>query len=157
MEDKSLNPALNLIRLVPVDKDNFRECVKLPTGEDHKHVAPNVYSIAQAQFFPGSKSCCIYHGDEMVGYTWYTLSQEDEGLRLWISRLMMAEPQRGKGYGRAVLQQLIAEARQQGCFEVALSTHPDNFKAIGLYESLGFHATEIEDEEMVYVYPLKAV
>jgi diamine N-acetyltransferase len=146
----------NLVRLVPVDKDNFRECVKLPTGEDHRHVAPNVYSIAQAQYIPGSKSCCIYHSDEMVGYTLYELSQEDGRLKLWVSRLMMAEPQRGKGYGRATLQLLIAEARQQGCVEVGLSTHPDNFKAIGLYENLGFHATEMDDGEMVYVCPLQA-
>ena len=145
----------NFVHLVPVDKDNFRECVKLPTGEDHRHVAPNVYSIAQAQFIPGAKSCCIFHGDEMVGYTLYELPQEnDEGLHLWVSRLMMAEGQRGKGYGRAVLQLLIAEARQKGCVEVGLSTHPDNFKAIGLYESLGFHATEMDDGEMVYVCPL---
>jgi diamine N-acetyltransferase len=150
--------AQNLIRLVPVDKDNFRECVKLPTGEDHRHVAPNVYSIAQAQFIPGSKSCCIYHGDEMVGYTLYELTQDDDDGHplLWVSRLMMAEGQRGKGYGRAVLQQLIADARQQGCVEISLSTHPDNFKAIGLYESLGFHATEMDEGEMVYVCPLPA-
>jgi len=122
-------------------------------------VAPNVYSIAQAQFIPGSKSCCIYHGDEMVGYTLYELTQDDDDGHqlLWVSRLMMAEGQRGKGYGRAALQQLIAEASQRDCVEVALSTHPDNFKAIGLYESLGFHATgKIEDGEMIYVCPLTA-
>jgi diamine N-acetyltransferase len=156
---KNLSESVqNIVRLVPVDKDNFRECTKLPTGEDHRHVAPNVYSIAQAQFIPGSKSCCIYHGDEMVGYTLYELSQqEDKRQQLWISRLMIAEGQRGKGYGRAALQQIIAEARQQGCVEVGLSTHPDNFKAIGLYESLGFRATgKIEDGEMVYVCPLQA-
>ena len=147
----------NLVRLVPVDKDNFRECVKLPTGEDHRHVAPNVYSIAQAQFIPGAKSCCIYHGDEMVGYTLYKLDRNEAGRPwLWVSRLMMAEPQRGKGYGRAALKLLIAEARQQGCVEIALSTHPDNFKAIGLYESLGFHATEMDEGEMVYVCPIQA-
>ena len=157
-KDVPFIPVQNLVHLVPVDKDNFRECIKMPTGEDHqKNVAPNVYSIAQAQFIPGSKSCCIYHNEEMVGYTLYELDQQDDGrLRLWISRLMMAEPQRGKGFGRATLKQLIADARQQGCVEVALSTHPDNYKAIGLYESLGFHATEMDDEEMVYVCPLYA-
>lgn len=97
-KDVPYTPVQDLVRLVAVNKDNFRECIKLPTGEDHRHVAPNVYSIAQAQFIPGSKSCCIYHGDEMVGYTLYELSKEAAGrLRLWISRLMMAEPQRGKG------------------------------------------------------------
>ena len=148
----------NLVRLVPVDKDNWRECAKLPTGEDHKFVAPNVYSIAEAQFWPGSKSCCIYHGDEMVGYTLYNLSYDDAArLRLWGCRLMITEAQRGKGYGRAAIQQIIAEARQQGCVEVALSTEPENFKAIRLYESLGFHSTgEMKEGEMVYICPLPA-
>jgi len=160
MRTPNLNPvssesAQNLVHLIPVDKDNFRECIKLPTGEDHKHVAPNVYSIAEAQFWPGSRSCCIYHGDEMVGYTLYNLSQDVDS-RLWVSRLMIAEPQRGKGYARAALQQIIAEARLQDCVEVALSTGPENFKAIRLYESLGFHATEMHGDEMGYVCPLLA-
>jgi diamine N-acetyltransferase len=143
------------VRLIPVDANNWRKCVKLPTGEDHRHVAPNAVSIAEAQFWSGSKSCAIYHGDEVVGYALYNLDFDDNlRLRLWVGRLMMAEDQRGKGYGRTALQQIIAEARQAGCIEVALSTHTDNVKAIGLYESLGFHATEIEDGEMVYVLPL---
>lgn len=144
------------VRLVPVDHDNWRKCIKLPTGEDHSHVAPNAVSIAEAQFWQGSKSCCIYHGDELVGYTLYNLDFDDGDLHplLWVGRLMIAEGQRGKGHGRAALRQIIAEARQQGCVEVALSTGPDNFKAIGLYESLGFQATEIEDGEMVYVLSL---
>lgn len=121
-------------------------------------MAPNVYSIAEAQFWPGSKSCCIYHGDEIVGYTLYNLSYAAAlRLRLWVSRLMITEPQRGKGYARAAMQQIIAEARQQDCVEVGLSTEPENFKAIRLYESLGFRATgKIDDGEMVYICPLLA-
>jgi ribosomal protein S18 acetylase RimI-like enzyme len=49
------------------------------------------------------------------------------------------------------LKQIIAEAHQLDCVDVALSTDPENYKAIGLYESLGFQATKIEDGEMVYV------
>ena len=144
------------VHLVPVNRKNMRLCIKLPTGPDHSHVAPNTYSIAEAQFYPGTRPCCVYHGEALVGYVMYNLdfAGKDYHPRLWISRLMMAENQRGKGYGRAVLQQLIDEAIKLGCQDVALSTHPDNFKAIGLYESLGFRATEIEDEEMVYVLRL---
>jgi diamine N-acetyltransferase len=144
------------IHLVPVNRDNWRACTKLPTGPDHKFVAPNAVSIAGAQFWTGSKSCCIYDGEELVGYTLYNLDLNDD-LRplIWIARLMIAETQRGKGYGRAALQLIISEARQHNCVEVALSTEPENFKAIRLYESLGFHATgEIEDGEMVYAVPL---
>jgi diamine N-acetyltransferase len=118
-------------------------------------VAPNAISIAEAQFWPGSKSCCIYHGDELVGYALYNLDFDDDlRKRLWVGRLMIAEDQRGKGYGRAAMLQIIVEARQQSCVEVALSTGPDNLKAIGLYESLGFHATKMSGDEMIYILPL---
>lgn len=144
------------VRLVPVNSDNFQACVNLPTGPEHKYVAPNSYSIAQAQFTPGSKSCCVYVGEELVGFILYRMEYDDEKYHflLWISRLMIAEPERGKGYGRSVLKLIIEEAFQTGCVEVGLSTHPENSKAITLYESIGFHAVEMVDKEMVYVLPL---
>ena len=144
----------SLVRFVPVTGDNLRECIRLPRGEDHRFVAPNEVSIAQAQFWPGSRSFCIYHGDEMVGYTLYNLSQEDLE-QFFIARLMIADPQRGKGYGRAAIQRIFAEARAYSCTKVGLSTEPENFKAIGLYESLGFRSTgKIEHGEMIYICPL---
>ena len=151
LQKASVESLPSLVRFVPVTGDNMEECVDLARGEDPCHVAPNTVSIAQAQFIPGTRSCCIYHENEMVGYTMY-MPEKD---RLWISRLMVAEGQRGKGYGRAALQQIIAEARQLGFANVGLSTHPENFKAIGLYESLGFRATgKIEHGEMIYICPL---
>jgi diamine N-acetyltransferase len=92
----------------------------------------------------------------MVGYTLYNRSEEDAD-GFWISRLMIAESQRGKGYGRAALQRIIAEARSYGCKRVGLSTNPENFKAIHLYESLGFRSTgKIEHGEMIYICTLSA-
>ncbi len=145
-----------LIRLAAVDRSNWRECARLPTGPDHRHVAPNSYSIAEALFSPGVWSCCIYHQDEMVGYVMYGPDYDDDAgcPILWISRLMIAESQRGRGYGRATLQRIIAEARRQQVPEVGLSTEPDNVKAIGLYEGLGFRPTHMEDDEMIYILRL---
>lgn len=144
------------IRLVPVDRSNWRACAQLPTGPDHRHVARNSYSIAEALFSPGARSCCIYHQDEMVGYVMYGPDYDDEAdcPILWVGRLMVAEPQRGQGYGRTVLQQIIAEARRQQVPEVGLSTEPDNVKAIGLYESLGFRSSHLQDGEMIYILRL---
>jgi diamine N-acetyltransferase len=141
-----------MLRLVKVNRDNWQECIKLPTSEDHAHfVAPNVYSIAEAQFYPGVVSACIYADDEMVGYTMYGREEEDESL-FWIDRLMIAEGQRGKGYGRAALLMIIDEAKSQGFLRVGLSTAPENSKAIQLYENVGFKATgEIVDDEAVFV------
>jgi diamine N-acetyltransferase len=141
-----------MLRFVQVNKDNWQECIHLPISEDHKrYVAPNVYSIAEAQFYPGVVSACIYVDDEMVGYTLYG-RQDDESI-FWIDRLMIAEGQRGKGYGRAALLMIIDEARKIGFSKIGLSTEPGNSNAIRLYESVGFRATgEIDDGEAVFVY-----
>jgi diamine N-acetyltransferase len=156
LEKIPLDSVSTFIRFVPVNEDNLKECIDLPRGEDHRYVAPNVKSVAQAQFWYGSRSYCIYHGEEMVGYTLYNRSTDDPE-QFYIARLMVAEGQRGKGYGRAALQRIIAEARSYGCKKVGLSTGPDNFKAIGLYESVGFRSTgKIEHGEMIYICDLSA-
>jgi hypothetical protein len=50
----------------------------------------------------------------MVGYALFNLSLNDVWeLRLWCSHLMVAENQRGKGFARASIQQVIADAQQQ--------------------------------------------
>jgi diamine N-acetyltransferase len=141
-----------MLRFVPVNRDNWQECIHLPISEDHKrYVAPNVYSIAEAQFYPGVVSACIYAGDEMVGYTLYGREEDDESM-FWIDRLMIAEGQRGKGYGRAALLMIIDKAKKSGFSKIGLSTEPGNSNAIRLYESVGFRATgEIDDGEAVFV------
>jgi diamine N-acetyltransferase len=142
-----------VIRFVEVNKDNWQECIKLPTSEEHaRFVASNLYSIAEAQFYPQTvQACCIYAGEEMVGFAMYGPEDEDETL-FWIDRLMIAEGHRGKGYGRAAVQLILDEARARGFSRVGLSTGLQNVKAIRLYESLGFEATgEIDDDEAIYI------
>lgn len=140
-----------MIHFVEVNKDNWEECINLPISEDHNHnVAPNVYSIAEVSFYPELKACCIYNDEKMVGFTMYGLDDEDN--RFWIIRLMIAEDQRRKGFGREALKLIIDEVRQKGVPEIVLSTHPDNFKAIKLYESMGFIDTgEMDGNEEIFI------
>lgn len=143
-----------MIRLVTVNKDNWQECIRLPTSEDHaQFVAPNVYSIAESQFYPDTvKACCIYAGDAMVGFAMYG-PDEDDATLFAIDRLMIAEGHRGKGYGKAALSAILEEAKSRGFSRISLSTNPENVKAIQLYESVGFRATgEMDDDEAVYIY-----
>ncbi|MBN2001805.1 MAG: GNAT family N-acetyltransferase [Anaerolineae bacterium] len=141
-----------MIQLVAVNKDNWQACINLPTSADHaQFVAPNVYSIAEAQFYPGIvKACCIYADDVMVGFVMYGPSDDDPSL-FWVDRLMIAEGHRGKGYAKAALSLVLDEARERGFVQIGLSTNPENAKAINLYESLGFKATgEMEGDEAIY-------
>ena len=140
-----------MLSLVPVDRDNWQECIHLPTSEDqNRFVASNVYSIAEAQFYPKATACCIYDDAQMVGFAMFGPSETDPDV-FCIDRLMIAEPYRGKGHGRAALQLILEEAQAQGYRAVELSTDPANAKAIHLYESVGFVATgERDGDEAVY-------
>jgi len=58
--------------------------------------------------------------------------------------LWVAEPLRGRGYGRQLLEAAEEEARTQGCRGVHLSTH--SFQAQPFYEKLGYEIVgEIPD------------
>jgi GNAT superfamily N-acetyltransferase len=58
--------------------------------------------------------------------------------------LWVAEPLRGRGYGRRLLEAAEEEARTQGCRGVHLSTH--SFQARPFYEKLGYEIVgEIPD------------
>jgi diamine N-acetyltransferase len=142
-----------MIQLVTVNKDNWQECIQLPTSEEHRFVAPNVYSIAESQFYPDTVTAsCIYAGDAMVGFAMYG-PEEDDATLFFIDRLMIAEGHRGKGYGKAALLAILAEAKSQGFSRIGLSTSPENERAIALYESVGFKATgEMDDDEAIYIY-----
>ena len=140
-----------MLGLAAVDKDNWRECIALPTSGEHaRFVAPNVYSIAEAQFYPKATASCIYDDAQMIGFALYGPSEDDPDV-FWIDRLMIAEPHRGRGYGRAALRLILQEAEARGYSKVALSTDSENARAIRLYESVGFVATgEHDGGEAVY-------
>ncbi|MCJ7551807.1 MAG: GNAT family N-acetyltransferase, partial [Anaerolineae bacterium] len=98
-----------MIELVKVSKENWQECANLPTSEAHRNVASNLYSIAEAQFYPKADACCIIANQQMVGFVLYGLDEEDETM-LWIDRLMIAEPFRGQGFGTTVLMKIVQQA-----------------------------------------------
>jgi ribosomal-protein-alanine acetyltransferase len=55
-----------------------------------------------------------------------------------IQTIAVDEALRGRGLGRALMRELIAEARARGAVEVFLEVRADNPGAQGLYRSLGF-------------------
>ncbi|GAA2078972.1 ribosomal protein S18-alanine N-acetyltransferase [Pseudolysinimonas kribbensis] len=55
-----------------------------------------------------------------------------------VQTLTVAEPARGRGIGRALLNALLAEAGRRGADEVFLEVRAGNGIAQGLYASLGF-------------------
>ncbi|KOP67472.1 spermidine acetyltransferase [Bacillus sp. FJAT-18019] len=128
-----------MIRLQPIDKDNWTECIKLNAKpEQEKFIASNLYSIAQFQFLEHFEAMAIYDDQTMVGFTLYGLDSDDGNY--WIYRFMIDGNHQQKGYGRQALQFIIQEIRNKPdrTDVLMLSFDPKNELARQLYVKAGF-------------------
>ena len=144
------------VTLREINRDNFRQCVRLETFEEQKgFVSPNVFSIAQSKVEPNLAPYAIYDDEEMVGFIMYG-PDSDEDCYV-VMRLMIDKNHQGKGFGRAAMEEAIRRMkREPDCREIALSFAPENTNAERLYESLGFRRTgEVVEGEVVMRLRLK--
>ncbi|CAN5450500.1 hypothetical protein BH20ACT15_BH20ACT15_07220 [soil metagenome] len=56
----------------------------------------------------------------------------------YLGELYVVPERRGEGFGRAMLEAVLAEARAQDAIHISLGTSVDDVEARGLYESMGF-------------------
>ncbi len=136
-------PEVSLREVTP---QNFYDIVSRQVREDQKNfVASNVYALAQARVFPCRYPLAIYAGEVPVGFLMSAFWEERQ--QHWIFRLMVAEDQQGRGYGKAAMRLLIERMRAiPGCRQIFISYEPENDAARKLYAGLGFCITG----EMVY-------
>ena len=88
----------------------------------------------------------LLHVDQaLAGCMAFTASKFDSTCEL--KRLFVRKSFRGKGYAPILLKETMRMAKQAGYLRGALSTWPDNPKALGLYRSLGFMPTESFKED----------
>lgn len=134
------------VTLQPVTAENWEALIKLKVREEQANfVASNLYSIAESQFgfedeghwdfYPFG----AYVDDEPVGFVMYCLNFGHSRFQAFIMRLMVDEKFQGKGYGRAIMKQVLDVFRANGKIKVAgISYEPHNETARKLYASLGF-------------------
>jgi len=137
------------LELRDITEHNWYQATKLKVKDDQKnYVASNVFSIAQSKFVPTMRPMAAYVGEEMVGFTMFGLDPDDGSY--WIWRLMVDEQYQGRGYGKAILQDVIKLLSDYpDCKSITLSYDHDN-PAQGLYTRLGFIPTgEIIQDELV--------
>jgi diamine N-acetyltransferase len=131
------------IELRPITADNWKACIALAVDEAQQHFVPsNLYSIAEAQFYPEARSRAIYCSAQvLVGYVLYGIDGANG--RWKVFRLMIDRRYQGQGYGRAAMSYVIADiAGQPNGTCILVSFHQHNRPAHQLYHSLGF--TDIE-------------
>ena len=140
-------PFITLREITP---DNFDAVIDLKVRDDQKHfVASNLYSLAEARVFPERYPLAVYANETPIGFVMYCFLAERQ--EYWIFRVMIAEDQQGKGYGRAAMYQVTDRMRKiNGCRQIFISYEPENDMARKLYTSMGFIITgEIFEEEEV--------
>ncbi|HVY96213.1 MAG TPA: GNAT family N-acetyltransferase [Solirubrobacterales bacterium] len=71
----------------------------------------------------------------------------------YLEELYVAPPRRGEGLGRALLEAVVALAREIDAERVELGTSTGDVAARGLYESAGF--TNLEDGDTMLFYELE--
>ena len=110
-----------------------------------------IRSLAQAYVY--REQCQpfgIYAEDKMIGYVMVIYDYDVPEYDIW--HMMIDESMQGRGYGSAALDRVIDYIRKKPFGDsnrVALTCNKNNLAARKLYESKGFSATGIEDEDEI--------
>lgn len=137
------------IHLQPITKSNWKECSNLSVADSQTEFVPsNLYSIAEAQFYPDAVPLAIYFENHMVGFILYGRDEPDHKWKIF--RVMIDAPHQGKGYARAALQQVIAGIiKQPDGHEIIICYHKPNEAARNLYAQFGFKELKTDDKDVV--------
>lgn len=77
-------------------------------------------------------------GDRAVGMiSGVETTHPDKGTEMFVYELAVAEESRGRGVGRALVEELAAVARRRGCYGMWVLTEPDNEAALRTYVAAG--------------------
>lgn len=117
-------------------------------GGEALDVAERHAAEAIERFFPDRRPLTGQHlftaevGGQVVGTLW--LSEQSRGGpegQAWVYDVEIDPSNRGKGYGRALMEAAERQAREYGCTSLGLNVFGGNEVAIKLYESLGYRTT----------------
>ena len=129
---------------------NWQECIELRVTDDQVGLVPgNLYSIAEAQFYPSAVPLAIQSVEgAMVGFIMYGI---DVASGKWkVFRLMIDEAHQGKDYCREAMEQVVQElADRPDCDEILICYRPSNHAARELYADLGFLEQETRDGKVL--------
>ena len=139
-----------MIELRAITEDNFIEAfnLRLAPGQEH-FVSHPVRSLAQAYVYRNQcKPFGIYADGKMVGYVMVIYDYDIPEYDIW--HMMIDESMQGHGFGSEALDRVIDYIRTKPFGDsgrIALTCGKNNLIARKLYESKGFSATGVEDED----------
>lgn len=132
------------IHLEPVTANNWKACASLQLAPGQENFIPsNLYSIAESQFYPHSRSTAIYNDYQLVGYA---LFGRDIFTNKWkIFRVMIDRSHQHKGYGESAMREIIEQiSKEPDGNEILICYQQHNQVARTLYAKLGFIEQEVD-------------
>ena len=140
-----------MIELREITRENYKTCGNLRVKKkQEKFVAPNTWSLLQANYEPECIPLAIYHRDDMVGFLMYCIDADDG--QYWIYRLMIDRRHQRKGYAHEAMKQLLqiimADKTRN---KIYIDCKHKNIEAQKLYGKLGFVCTDEIDDQAVYM------
>ena len=139
-----------MVELRAITEENFIEAfnLKLAPGQE-KLVSHPIRSLAQAYVY---RNQCQPFGicaeDKMIGYVMVIYDYDIPEYDIW--HMMIDESMQSRGYGGEALDRVIEYIKTKPFGDsdrVALTCSKNNLIARRLYESKGFSATGVEDED----------
>lgn len=141
-----------MVELRPIAEDNFMDAfrLKLASGQE-RFVSHPIRSLAQAYVYRNQcQPFGIYAGEKMVGYVMVIYDYDIPEYDIW--HMMIDASAQGRGYGGDALERVIDYIKTKpfgASNRVGLTCNKENAIARKLYESRGFAATGVEDEDEI--------
>ena len=141
-----------MVELRAITEDNFIDAfnLKLAPGQED-FVSHPIRSLAQAYVYRNQcQPFGIYAEEKMVGYVMVIYDYDIPEYDIW--HMMIEESMQGRGYGGEALDRVLEYIRTKpfgGSDRIALTCNKNNPAARKLYESKGFSATGVEDDDEI--------
>lgn len=108
-------------------------------------LAPEITAMTWARFFDADEpvhALVAESGGELRGLTHYLFHRSTTaiGLNCYLQDLFTTEAARGKGVGRALINEVYRQARLAGSPRVYWQTHQTNLTAMQLYDKVAEHS-----------------
>lgn len=133
-----------MIEFQKITEENLDAILRMRGPADTEELAASpAESLAEAWFYndpEGIHPFAVCEDGKPVGFMQLGTAPDCRNLCLW--HIFFPEAHTGKGYGGQAIRLLARLARESGKFDaIGLCCHPDNLRAIHVYEREGFRPT----------------
>lgn len=136
-----------MIELKELNSENWLEVVNLSVSQKQKDIfpIPNVYWLGISRYEEHTTLFAIMLDEKNIGLV--GLGYDEDGVSGYINPLMIDEKYQGNGYAKEAMKRAIEIlSAEYHVSKIHIGHRKANVAAGNLYESLGFHIVD-EDEQ----------